>query len=341
MNSLLFKNMPKISLHNHLDGAIRPETFFQIASKRGIKLPADTLEGILPFIQVTGEEKNLVDFLAKFDLINQITQTDDVLTRIAEEIVEDAAKESVRYLELRGAPLVHVQEGLYAEAVVEAILTGLASGEKKFGVKARFIVCALRSDEPKKNVSLAKIAANYLKYGVVGFDLAGDEAGYSANLHREAFQLAKEKGLKITVHAGEAAGPTSVYSAIYDLGAERIGHGIRALEDERLIELLREKNIALEVCPTSNVHTKAVPELRKHPVRKLYELGVPIIIGDDDPKISNISLSSELELLKKQFGFTVQEICGLELQAVNYSFLPETEKEKVYKQMVEQLAVYG
>ncbi|HHV71487.1 MAG TPA: adenosine deaminase [Clostridia bacterium] len=340
MVSQLFVKLPKISLHNHLEGAIRPETFFSIARQKGINLPADTLEDLLPYIQVTGEEQNLVDFLAKIDRVTDITQTEDVLARVVEEIVEDAAKQNIRYLELRGGPLVHVREGLRPEQVLEAILWGLKVGEQKYGVKARFIVCALRSDAPEDNLNLAKIAAEYKKQGVVGFDLAGDEAGYPAKLHQQAFRLAKEKGLKITVHAGEAAGPESVRSAIMDLGAERIGHGIRSIEDPSLIKLIIERDIALEVCPTSNVHTRAVSSLEKHPIKKLYELGVPIVIGDDDPQISNISLSGELKLLTERFGFSFRQVCDLQLQAVKYCFLPEEEKEDLLAKMEKELSAF-
>jgi adenosine deaminase len=209
------------------------------------------------------------------------------------------------------------------EAVIAAILKGLKEAEGAFGLTCRLIVAALRNHAPDTNARLAEAAASFLDEGVVGFDLAGDEAGYPAQLHAEAFRIADKRGLGITVHAGEAAGPENVRYAVEQLGATRIGHGVRSAASPETLALLRQRGVLLEICPTSNIHTQAVTSLATHPVRAFYDQEIKLSIGDDDPVTSRTRVSNELTLLRRRFGFTIPELRHTQQMGLEAAFLRE------------------
>lgn len=316
------KAMPKCNLHSHLEGSLRPRTLWELAELQHIDLgiPSSQLEDTL---QVDGSEASLVDYLQKISISYKVLKHPEALHRTAYEAAEDAAKDGVIYFELRAGPVTHSTKQLPTGSVIEYILEGLKQAEADFNITCRLIVSALRDHDPKTNIALAEIAARQQDQGVVGFDLAGDEVGHPASLHHESFKVAREAGLGITVHAGEAGSAENVRYAIEQLGATRIGHGIRSIESEGVLHLLEDQAVLLEICPSSNVHTRSVTNLESHPVRDLFERGLRISIGDDDPITSRTSVSKELTLLQDNFGFTRSEVRGIQRDSVQAGFLQE------------------
>ncbi len=312
--------LPKCNLHTHLEGSVRPATFVELAQRQGIFFGEEPFHAE-EMLQVNGSEQSLADYLAKIAINYPILKNPAALKRVAFEAAEDAFRDGVIYLELRFGPVTHVTSQFTLEECIESVLEGLHEAELKYGIVCRLIVAALRHHDPATNLTLARVAAKYRDDGVVGFDLAGDEAAYPASLHQKALLKAREKGLGLTVHAGEASGAPEVAYAIEVLGAQRIGHGVRSVESEQVLQMLRERQIMLEVCPTSNIHTQAIPSLAQHPVRVLYDKGIPISINDDDPITSRTRVSKELTLLYTNFGFSLAEIQGFQITALEHSLL--------------------
>lgn len=311
--------LPKCNLHSHLEGSIRPATFLDLARERGLNLGVG-LEGVGALLQVDGSETGLVDYLEKISAGYQVLTTPSALRRVAFEAAEDAARDGVLYFELRAGPLTHVNRGLGVHQAIDAILAGLQHAEAAYGITCRLIIAALRHHEPADNVALAHAAVEHRDDGVVGFDLAGDEAGYAASSHADAFAVARRGGLGITVHAGEAGGAENVRYAVEALGAGRIGHGVRSAGSPAMMRLLQERGVTLEVCPASNVHTRTVASLAAHPVRRLFDAGVRVTIGDDDPVTSDTSVSKELTLLRDVFGFEAAEIVRIQKMGLEAAF---------------------
>lgn len=312
-----------VNLHTHLEGSVRPDTFWELAQEQGLDLPFPRAQAAQA-LQVTGEERSLVDYLAKIARVYPILKHANALRRTAYEAALDAAHDGVIYFELRAGPLTHSRPGLPTERVIEAILEGLRQAEAETGAVCRLIVAALRNHPPAENIRLAQIAVEFAGSGVVGFDLAGDEANYPAQLHAEVFHIARSGGLGITVHAGEAGGPENVRYAIMELEAARIGHGVNSIHDREVLNLLKQRRVLLELCPTSNVHTRTIIDIGQHPVRRFFEYGIPIAIGDDDPITSDTRLSRELTLLQERFGFSVPELREIQEMALQAAFLPDT-----------------
>jgi adenosine deaminase len=317
------RQMPKCNVHTHLEGSVRPSTWWELARAQG--LSSGRLEQADALLQVDGNEHSLVDYLAKISRTYPVLKNREALRRTAFEAAEDAANDGVVYFELRAGPMIHAGPGLPVEAVIESMLEGLRQAEARVGIVARLIVAALRHHPPEANVQLAKAAVAYRDQGVVAFDLAGDEEGFPAPPHAEAFAVARRRGLGITVHAGEAAGAENVVYAVESMGATRIGHGVHSIESDAAVDMLEQRGILLEICPTSNVHTGAVSGMAAHPVRRLYDRGVSISIGDDDPTTSRTRVSNELTLLRQRFGFTPEELAGIQRATLEAAFLRESE----------------
>jgi adenosine deaminase len=247
----------------------------------------------------------------------------EALRRVSFEAAEDAAASNVRYLELRAGPVTHATPDLPVAGVIEAILKGLADAERALGITCRLIISALRHHPPEVNVALARTALGFRGAGVVGFDLAGDEARFPAVLHREAFAVARSGGLGITVHAGEAGGADEVIYAVRELAATRIGHGVHTVDDDAAVELVRERGVLLEMCPTSNVHTRSVESIHDHPIDRLLRRGVKVTIGDDDPVTSRTDVAKELTLLSHVFGYRKERLLQFQLDGLEGSFLED------------------
>jgi adenosine deaminase len=332
-----FQAIPKAELHLHLDGSVRPETVLELARQGGVPLPTQDVEKLTDFLEATDSTSSLVEYIAYFELPIAVLQTVPALERATYELCEDLKNDNVRYAEIRYGPWLHVQRGLSLTDVIRAVLSGWAAGKKAFGLEGGVIVTALRDMPPAQNVSLAQIAGRYLAEGVVGFDLAGDEAGHPPILHEDAFRVARSLGLNITIHAGEAAGPESVRQAI-SMGAVRLGHGVRAQEDADVIAMIKENGVQLDMAPTSNAHTKAVRRLEDHPLKRFYQQGIKVTISTDSRTVSDVTLTQEYQTVSGVLGCTREEISAMNLQALDGGFGDQVTRARLRREFVDAMA---
>src|ERR1700674_109720 len=332
-----FQALPKAELHLHLDGSVRPRTVLELASQGGVPLPTQDLERLTDYLEATDSTASLVEYITYFELPIAVLQTVPALERATFELCEDLHKDNVRYAEIRYGPWLHVQQGLSLTDVIRAVLSGWNAGRKAFGLDGGVIVTALRAMPPAQNVSLAQIAGRYVSEGVVGFDLAGDEAGHPPILHEDAFRVARSLGLNITIHAGEAAGPESVRQAI-SMGAVRLGHGVRAQEDAEVIAMIKENGVQLDMAPTSNAHTKAVRRLEEHPLRRFYEQGIKVTISTDSRTVSNVTLTQEYQTVSRVLGCSPEQISAMNLQALDGGFGNEVTRARLRREFVDAIA---
>ena len=300
--------IPRLDLHRHLDGNIRIRTILDLAEQNGIRLPADNEESLRAHVTITSPHPGLVEFLEKFRWPMAVLASPDDCRRIARENVEDAALERLDYVELRFSPwFMAAAHRLDPAEVVEAVADGIEQGVREFGVPVKLIGILSRTFGPE--VCLEELAALMaFRDKLDGLDLAGDEAGFPARLFERHFQIARDAGLRITVHAGEAAGPESIREALDILGATRIGHGVRAIDDPALMDDLAARGIGIECCLTSNIQTSTVKSYASHPLRHFLDRGLLATINTDDPGISNITLDHELEIAAPQAGLTPEHI---------------------------------
>lgn len=325
ITSELLRQLPKAELHCHLDGSLRPETMLELARDQRIVMPEDDPDALRDYMRVD-DARNLEDYLARFGHTLSVMQTEDAMERIAYELAEDCAKEGVRYLEARYAPVLNVEGGLTLAQAVDAPLRGLARAEREYGIVARVIVCGIRNMDPSVSLELARLAVDYKSRGVVGFDLAGGEAGNPAELHKAAFDYAFEHGLPCTCHAGEGAGAESVSAAVHVCHAHRIGHGTRLIDDPALMAEVRAAGVAIECCLTSNVQTRAIEHLDEHPLRKYFDAGLKVSLNTDNRLMSGTDLVTEYGLAARHQGFTFAELCRLARGGFENAFLPEGER---------------
>lgn len=320
----IVKQLPKVELHVHLDGSVRVST---VAELLGMNYEEAYLKMVC--------DKNiysLTDYLTKFELPVKVMQTKENLKRVTKELLEDLKEEQVIYIELRFAPLLHTKEGLSQREVVEAVIEGIKEVE---GITCNLILCCMRDHlNNEKNIETIKVAKEFLNYGVVALDLAGDESKYPTKLFQKLFSKAKELEIPYTIHAGEASDYHSILEAL-QLKASRIGHGIASIQNKELMDILKERQILLEICPQSNVDTNIVTEKKNHPIKQLFSK-VPISVNTDNRTVSNITLTEEYEDFIKLFDFTLEDIKTCNLNAIKYSFMKETEKEKFRKQIEEE-----
>jgi adenosine deaminase len=303
------QSIPKADLHRHLEGAVTPELLLRVANKYGIQLPASTVEGLRPYIQVGEQDKTLLDFLKKFDTIGLAFKSTDAIREITYQSVADAAKDNVKYLELRFSPMYMAsQYHLDLHEVMDAVVAGLGDAKRAFDTKTSLIAIVERQMGPEKGHEVEKLAEEYKDRGVVALDLANDEFHYPPAPYAQVFQDAKQAGLKVTVHAGEAGGASNVADAVLKLGADRIGHGVRTHEDPAVEQLVHDRGITLEMCPTSNIQTGAAADVSKHPMKRFLEEGIPVTINTDDPAVSGITLSSDQARAVEEFGLSLDEL---------------------------------
>ena len=248
----LLKRLPKVELHCHLDGSLRIETVFDLAQKDKINLPASNIDDLHKALVIGNKRCSLEEYLSRFDITLSVMQTPESLERCAYELIEDVAKENVRYIEIRYSPILHTQKDMTPEDSIIAVRTGLRKAEKDFGVKSGIIVCGIRNISSEVSLKLADITVRYKNRGVVGFDLAGAEENFPAKDHREAFYMILNHNINATIHAGEAFGSSSIHQAVHYCGAHRIGHGTRLKEDKDLMQFINDHRIPLEICLTSN-----------------------------------------------------------------------------------------
>jgi adenosine deaminase len=333
----LIARLPKAELHVHLDGSLRPETMLDLARAAGVTLPASDPEALRRHM-VVKDARNLADYLRRFDITVALLQTPQAIERVAYEMVEDAARDGVRYLEVRYCPALSRAGGLTLDGVLEAELAGLARGERDFGVVALAISCSLRHFPPAVSEEIARNAVAWRDRGVVGFDLAGGEAGHPPGVHLRAFEVAAAGGLGITIHAGEAAGAESVWEAVHRCHAERLGHGTRLHEDPALQDYVRDRRILVETNITSNVQTRVVDRPEHHPVRRYIDAGLAVTLSTDNWLISGVSLTGEYWLAHQALGLTRAEIDQLILAGFEAAFLPQAERRALTARARAELA---
>jgi adenosine deaminase len=340
----LLSELPKVDLHVHLDGCIKPSTLLRLAEQQGLSLPSTNNIDLLPFVQVNEDCTNLIEYFAKFDFVLPFLQTKEALEQVAYEVVEQVAEHHIKYIEVRFAPQLHRNGDMTVEETISYVIQGLRRGEENFGVKARVIAICMRNHSLEANLEVIEAAAHFKGKGLVAVDLAGDELTYPAFLFREVFALASTYGIPVTIHAGEAAGPDNIEEAVLNLGATRIGHGVRLKENSRVLQMIREQRIPLELCPTSNIQTKAVTSWDTYPIREYFDQGILFTINTDNPGVSGTDITKEYQVIMEKFGFTLREITVLILNGVEASFLDAEEKtilKRDFEEILQRLGAYS
>lgn len=309
-------------LHVHLDGSLRPETVWELAKEQGIRLPAESAEEVKYKMEVPEDCRTLEEYLERFDLPLLVLQRADAIERVTYELVEDLAKEGVDYAEIRFAPQLSVNGGLTQDEVVEAAIRGAERGMKTYPeIRVGLILCCMRgADNEALNMQTVETAKKYLGPVVCAVDIAGAEGLFPTENFAPVFAKVREYGIPMTIHAGEAAGPDSMKTAL-SFGTKRIGHGVAAINDPELIRRLIDENVTLEVCVTSNYHTKVVPAIEMHPIHKLLDEGVHVTVNSDNRTCSRTTLQKEKEVLKEQLGFSDEEIEKMQEYAWEARFL--------------------
>ena len=332
LDRAFLKSLPKVLLHEHLDGVLRPQTIIELAAANGYSaLPTHDPVALAAWFYQGANKGSLPEYLQGFAHTIAVMQTEEALERVAYEQAEDLSLDGVVYFETRFAPVFHTRAGLTHQQVVAAVLKGLERGRKDFGVHSGLIICAMRN----MNVSLemAELAVDFRARGVVGFDLAGEEGGYPPKKHVDAFHFIQRENFNITVHAGEGYGKESIWQAIQYCGAHRIGHATRLIDDIAIVggevaklgdlaQYVLDKRIPLEICLLSNVHTGATRSLAEHPFKIFYQQKFRVMLNTDNRLMSNTTLTREFEVAAETFGLTLQDFEILTINAMKSAFLP-------------------
>jgi len=320
-------SFPLAELHHHLDGSVRTQTIIDLCRQHHLNLPAWDVEGLRPFTQVTDPQPDILAFFKKFQYQTMVLVDSHACRRIAYEVVEDATREHIDYLELRFSPWFMAEaHHLDPTAVTEAVCDGIEEGRRDFGLRVNLIGIISRTYGPEAGMKELEALLTQ-KERIVALDLAGDEIHYPGELFVEHFKHARDAGWHITVHAGEVAGPASVWQALRELGAERIGHAVHAPEDPRLIDYLCEHRIGIESNLTSNLQTSTVASYASHPLKFFIEQGLKASINTDDPGISAIDLHYEYDIAAPKAGLTSVQIRQAQRNALEIAFLSDDEKQ--------------
>lgn len=331
------KRLPKTDLHVHLDGSLRLETIIDLARQQGVELPATDPVGLAKAMHMGEICNDLNDYLKAFDITLSVLQDEQALYRVAYELAEDAARENVKLMEVRYAPILHTRKGLPMTRIVEAVINGLNDARRDHGIVCNVIICGIRHIAPEQSVRLAELAVAYKNKGVVGFDLAGAEYDYPAKKFSSAFALVRRNNVNSTCHAGEAYGPESIHQAIHVCGAHRIGHGTRLREDGDLLNYVNDHRIPLEVCLTSNVQTRAVDDFKSHPLKFYFDFGIRVTINTDNRLITDTTVTTELERAVETFDLDIWQVRQLILNGFKSAFLPFHERQALLRRISEQL----
>lgn len=336
----LITRLPKTDLHCHLDGSVRIDTVLDLARKQGVALPTFDRAELRGKLVAGDHVTSLDDYLAAFDITLSVMQTEEALERCSYELAQDAWAENVRYLEVRYSPLLHTREGLRPAQVVEAVLRGLRMAKREFGIRYGLILCAIRSLGPESSLRIAELCVAFKNRGVVGFDLAGSEVNNPAKVHRQAFQLVIDNNINCTAHAGESFGPDSVHQAIHKCGAHRIGHGTRLVESGDLLNYCNDHRIPIEVCPSSNLQTRAANSWETHPVDFFLDYGLRVTINTDNRLMSDTTVSKELYLCHKHYGWSLQTIKEIIIAGFKSAFMSYREKADLVREVSRELASF-
>ena len=341
LNLAMIGQAPKALLHDHLDGGLRPVTVLELADELGYdQLPATDVESLTTWFHTAAHSGSLVRYLEPFAHTVGVMQTVASLHRVARECVEDLADDNVVYAEVRFAPELHLTRGLSLDAVVEAVLAGFADGEQAVraqgrAITVRCLVTAMR--HAARSLEIAKLAIRFRDRGVVGFDIAGAEAGYPPSRHLDAFEYMRAHNGRFTIHAGEAFGLPSIHEAIAFCGADRLGHGVRIVDDieiddegkahlGRVAAIVRDKRIPLELCPSSNVQTGAVASIAEHPFDVLARLRFRVTVNTDNRLMSDTTMSKEMLRLVEAFGYGWSDLARFTINAMKSAFIPFDER---------------
>ncbi|WP_431841980.1 adenosine deaminase [Calidifontibacter indicus] len=330
------KALPKVLLHDHLDGGVRPATVLELAKEVGYdELPVDDVQGLADWFRDSADSGSLVRYLETFAQTVGVMQTRDALFRVASECAQDLAEDGVVYAEVRYAPEQHLEQGLTLEQVIEAVNAGFRDGEARAAsagrpIRVRALLTAMR--HAAKSRDIAELAVRYRDQEVAGFDIAGAEAGYPPTRHLDAFEYLRRENAHFTIHAGEAFGLPSIWEAIQWCGAERLGHGVRIVDDidlsgdeptlGRLAAFVRDRRIPLEMCPSSNVQTGAAESVAAHPITMLKELRFRVTLNTDNRLMSDTSMSWEMQQLVDEAGWNVDDLRWVTVNAMKSAFLP-------------------
>lgn len=333
----LIHKLPKTDLHVHLDGSVRIETILELAKEENISLPTYDAKELTNLIVCGDHTESLDDYLRGFDIVNLVLQSKNSLRRAAYELAEDAAKENIRYMEVRYSPILHTQKGLKLTEISQAVIDGLKDAERAFNIKTGVIICGIRNMDPMTSLKLAELAIAFKNKGVIGFDLAGGEYDHPAKDHKEAFDLALRNNLNITIHAGEAYGPESIHQALHYCGTHRIGHGTRLVEDGDLLNYVNDHRIPLEICITSNHHTKSVPDLSNHPIDFYISYGLRVTINTDNRTISNTTLTDEYMLAIELFDLDYPVVKNLVLNGFKSAFIPYKQRARLINETLKEI----
>jgi adenosine deaminase len=338
------RGVPKVLLHDHLDGGLRPETIVELAAETGYRgLPTTDVTELARWMAGVAQRGQLELYLEAFQHTVGVMQTRDALIRVAAECAEDLAADGVVYAEVRFAPELHVSEKLSLDQVVEAVLEGFRRGSRGRGITVYALLTAMRT--AARSLEIAELAVRHRDAGVVGFDIAGAEAGSPPSRHLDAFQYVARENFHITIHAGEGFGLPSIWEALQWCGAERLGHGVRIIDDiqlsagghavlGRLASYVRDRRIPLEMCPTSNVQTGAAASIKDHPIGLLRELQFRVTVNTDNRLMSGVSLSSEFHALTEAFGYGWGDIEWLTINAMKSAFAPFDERLSIINTVI-------
>ncbi|HKY97452.1 MAG TPA: adenosine deaminase [Gemmatimonadaceae bacterium] len=337
LTSEQLRRIPKAELHCHLDGSVRPATLLELGHEYKVKMPETSADALRDYMLVS-DARSLEDYLKRFEVTVSVMQTAEAIERIAYELGEDAAKDGVRYIEVRNAPILNSRGKLDMGEALEAQLRGLERAQQDHGIIARSIVCSLRQLPPETSLELAQLAVAYKSRGVVAFDLAGGEAGYPASAHGDAFAYARKHNLAVTIHAGEGDGARSVRDAVHKCGADRLGHATRLIEDPELTQYVNDRRIGLEICLTSNVQTHAAKSYETHPLRSYFEKGMNATLNTDNRLMSGTTLTDEYMYAAKHLDFTFDELCTLALNGFESAFLPWEQRVALLKEVSTEMA---
>ena len=326
---MINKNIPLTDIHRHLDGNIRLQTILDLAQEFNLTLPANNLIDLKPHVQVVEKEPSLIAFLNKLDWMVGVLGDYEAVRRVAYENVEDAFNAGIDYTELRFSPgYMAMSHKLNPQGVVEAVIEGINQGRAKFDIKVNLIGILSRTF----GVNACQIELDALlsqRDQLVAMDLAGDELGFPSKLFLKQFKQARDSGLNITVHAGEAAGSDAIWYAINKLGADRIGHGVKAIEDPKLMDYLAKHQIGIESCPTSNIQTSTVASYKAHPIKQFLAHGILVSLNTDDPGISDIEIGHEYNDAAQAIGLTNIELMKLQQNGLTMAYLSDKEKQQL------------
>lgn len=327
------RRLPKIDLHRHMEGSLRLATLAEVAQEHGVHLPSYDIDELRPYVQFTDDVPDFYNFLSKMELLRRFYSAGEAVERIAYEAVADAAHDNIQYLELRFSP---AGKHISPEDVVRNVIKATERAAHDFPVQVRLLVTIVREFGVQVAEEVLELALAFQDRGIVGLDLAGHENTHPGTPFAGVFQRARDSGLCVTIHAGEVGSAHDVREAVELLGADRIGHGVRAVDDDLVIQLLRQRGVTLEVCPTSNLQTGVISTFTQHPLRELYRRGVPVTINTDDPSISDTTLTDEYLVTVNAMGFSVRDIEQVIMNAAHAAFLPASEKQALIERFQNQ-----